>query len=336
MDLTVDALKQLAAGVVAGFTVGGTPLNDGIIKVASENQFNPEQIKRLVEASNQIAYLHKMAEATDKTFEFEVADYDTVIGSFLTPDGINKQASSRSKSPLDIVNSQSTQMEKVANTVDSGPNFSEKEKLQMLEYQFSSGRDRLENMKIESQNIVEGLMKQAAQLRQDPEVIDKIAQFCGSDNSRFNEISRLVFGHVKEASSTETRGLNVLNVKSLHDNLMLAKQANQDIINLENTLDKCAEILSDKLGGLAKEAGMLDTAFKAVRSMAPSRLKDASKMAPSSLSSIKGKAAKAAPGLKGIAKGVGAGAGATFGALEVSQISAGSRPKNDIWKSLHS
>ena len=56
MNLTVEALKHLAAGAVAEFNCKGTPLNEGIMKIASENQFNPEQIKRLVEASNQIAY----------------------------------------------------------------------------------------------------------------------------------------------------------------------------------------------------------------------------------------------------------------------------------------
>lgn len=346
MNLTVDALKQLAAGVVAGFTIGGTPLNEGIIKVASDNQFNPEQIKRLVEASNQIAYLHKMAETTDRTFEFEVANYDDIIGSFLTTDGISKQASSNDKSPLDIVMAAREAVLEKRASESVNELFSDAEKLQMLESQFYSGRSRLEDMHIESHNIAEALVKQANMLKQDPEALDKIAQFCGSDTTKFNEINRLVFGHVKEASSIATRGLNVMSVKSLHDTLMMAKQANQEMVDLESNLVKAAEVLDSKIPGLTKEAGIFGMASKAFKSLSLPRAASA-KLAPSSTASMTNKAkgfkdavtdlkGKVSPGAKTALKGIGAGTAATFGGIEVAQISAGSRPKNDVWKSLHS
>lgn len=347
MNLTVDALKQLAAGVVAGFTIGGTPLNEGIIKVASDNQFNPEQIKRLVEASNQIAYLHKMAETTDRTFEFEVANYDEVINSFLTTDGMSKQASASKGSPLDIVMSDvAAPMEKKASDATVNSLFSDGEKLKMLESQFYSGRAKLEDMHIESHNIAESLIKQANMLKQDPEALDKIAQFCGADATKYNEINRLVFGHVKEASSIAARGLNVMSVKSLHDTLMMAKQANQEMADLESNLVKAAEVLDSKIPGLTKEAGIFSMASKAFKSLSLPKASSA-KLAPTSTASIRNKAtgfkdavtdlkSKVSPGAKTALKGIGAGTAATFGGIEVAQISAGSRPKNDVWKSLHS
>ena len=334
MNLTVEALKHLAAGAVAEFNCKGTPLNEGIMKIASENQFNPEQIKRLVEASNQIAYLSKMAEASDKTFEFKVADYDEIIDSFLTVDPMLKQAShSGKRSPMDIATSDiNCGMEKKASVEHSvGDLFSENDRLHMIEKQFHAGRATLDDMNIKSHDYLEDLLIKSANLRRDPEALDKIAQWCGGSSDKFNEISRLVFGHVKEASSFNTRNLNVLSVKSLHDTLMMAKEANDKRAALQNSLEKAAEVLSEKVWGITKEAGLMTFMLKHAPKIG-TRLQNASRMAKSGIESVNN---KITPGVKTIGKGVGAGVGTVFGATEVAQISAGSRPKNDVWKSLH-
>ena len=77
MDMSVDFLKNVGAGVVAAFRTGGVPLTDGIVKVASENQLNAEQTARLVETVNQLAYLSGPHNSMDKTAEFPLADYRT-------------------------------------------------------------------------------------------------------------------------------------------------------------------------------------------------------------------------------------------------------------------
>ena len=39
----------------------GTPLHESIVKIAKDNQMNPEQIKRLVEAANTTTFCFSLA-----------------------------------------------------------------------------------------------------------------------------------------------------------------------------------------------------------------------------------------------------------------------------------
>lgn len=336
MDLTVEGLKQLAATVVAGFSFNGTSLNDGIIKAASDNSLNVEQIKRLIETSNQIAYLTKLAEASDKTFEFKVADYDTVISHFVTPEGIQKEASSNKKSPLDIAREVSGGMEKVASTQEY--KMSEGELLSNLSSQFYAQREVLEAMEVESYNIADGLRKQASVVKSDPEALKKIAQFCNGDATKFEEISRLVFGHVKEASEADIRGMDIMSVKSLSEMLDSAKAYQEKKAALSTSLEKAANILVDKQLGqdapLEKKASLASFLLKRIKpTTAASQAKN---LSPSGINSMKARAAKLSSGAKTAIKGVGVGGATLMGGVEVAQISAGARPRNDVWKSLHS
>lgn len=335
MDLTVEGLKQLAATVVAGFSFNNTSLNDGIIKAASDNNLNPEQIKRLIETSNQMAYLTKMAEASDRTFEFPVAEYDTVISHFLTPEGIQKEASSVKKSPLDIAREVTSGIEKTASA--AAYVMSESELLKNLSGQFYANRDALDAMEVESYNIADGLRKQASVVKSDPEALKKIAQFCNGDSSKFEEISRLVFGHVKEASASDIRGMNVMSVKSLSEMLDTAKSHQEKKASLKASLEKAAGIIVDTQLGkdapLEKKASLASFLLKRVRPK--SAASQASNMAASGIRSANSRAAALSRGAKTAIKGVGVGGTTLMGGVEVAQISAGSRPRNDVWKSLH-
>jgi len=59
----------------------GTPLHVSIVKIAKDNQMNPEQIKRLVEASNTTTFLNefKSKSGNQRMVEFDVANPDKVI-----------------------------------------------------------------------------------------------------------------------------------------------------------------------------------------------------------------------------------------------------------------
>lgn len=82
-----EKIKGLAVKAVTGFVTDGTSLNDGIAKIASEENLNPEQIKRVVEASNTIAHLKLLESSKDRTFEFPVAKYESVLGKMVMPEG---------------------------------------------------------------------------------------------------------------------------------------------------------------------------------------------------------------------------------------------------------
>jgi hypothetical protein len=85
--LTEPKLDQMAKEVVAGLTEGGVPLTDGVVKVAERENLGPEQIKRLVETTNNMTFLHKFnaaePNAADRMVEFEPADAQGAIQRML-------------------------------------------------------------------------------------------------------------------------------------------------------------------------------------------------------------------------------------------------------------
>lgn len=66
----------------------GTPLHDSVVKLARDNQMNPEQIRRLVEASNTTTFLNEFKTKTgnQRMVEFDVANPDKVIDEALSSD----------------------------------------------------------------------------------------------------------------------------------------------------------------------------------------------------------------------------------------------------------
>lgn len=62
------------------FIEEGVPLADHVYKIASENGLNPDEISRVVEASNLEVFNHKLKTAEgSKAFEFPVADREEVL-----------------------------------------------------------------------------------------------------------------------------------------------------------------------------------------------------------------------------------------------------------------
>ena len=306
MDMSVDFLKNVGAWVVAAFRTQGTPLTDGIVKVASENQLNAEQTARLVETVNQLAYLSGPHNSMDKTAEFPLADYEAVITAIMTPPTIEKTASARKPNPLSLL---AEPLEKAASTTEWQPS-AEEARIHM-EREFFSGRDRLKAMDIEEQSIVEGLLKTAAAVGKDPDALSKIAALAGGDSNKYGELCNLVFGHVKEASAgAPHRPEDLLNVKSLVDQLGFAKQASADRKSLEERLIKIAEEICP--AGMNKEA-FIGSVVRAAGAV---------------LRGGKAGVAKAGTGIK-------LGGTVAMAGPEVAQISRSSAPKNDVWSSLH-
>lgn len=99
-----EQLKTLAAKAVSEYLTKQVPLTDTVAALSRTNQLNTEQTRRLVEATNQVAYLKILESAKDRTFNFPVAVYEDVMAKVASPEGImSKQASEGRKSPLSIV-----------------------------------------------------------------------------------------------------------------------------------------------------------------------------------------------------------------------------------------
>lgn len=75
-----DVNFQAYADNIAGDFFGkGVPLCDGIVKVAKENEFTPEEVKRLVEKTNTAASLHLLKTAKDRKATFSLANLEQVL-----------------------------------------------------------------------------------------------------------------------------------------------------------------------------------------------------------------------------------------------------------------
>lgn len=81
-----EMLGSLAAKAVSIYLTKQVPLTDAVVSISKEENLNIEQTKRLVEATNQVAYLKILETAKDRTFSFDLADLDTVLASISTPD----------------------------------------------------------------------------------------------------------------------------------------------------------------------------------------------------------------------------------------------------------
>ncbi len=84
--LTEPMLDKLATEVVDGFFDQKTPLTEGVVKAAERENLNPEHIKRLVEATNNMTFLRKFSAAepgADRMIDFETADASSAIQRML-------------------------------------------------------------------------------------------------------------------------------------------------------------------------------------------------------------------------------------------------------------
>jgi len=84
MTLQRTDYENMATEAVSEYFSNSTPLNTSILKIAQEQDFNPNQIKRLVEMANVKTFL-KSFNAPDgkgKNIEFDVADPKKIIKNY--------------------------------------------------------------------------------------------------------------------------------------------------------------------------------------------------------------------------------------------------------------
>lgn len=80
-ELREEQFEKMAKAVVAQYLNESTPLEKGVVKMALEQQLNPDQIKNLVQLANMMAHLTLFDQKKDgdKVIEFEPADPSSVL-----------------------------------------------------------------------------------------------------------------------------------------------------------------------------------------------------------------------------------------------------------------
>jgi len=169
MELDNEQLKDISVSVVEGFINHKVPLNEGIAKQASEMELNPDQIKRVVEASNTIAYLRLQKEAEDKTFEFPVGDYEGVMKTMVLPSGETElRGQTKIAGVMDEVN-------------HFEPAVDEEQQRSWFRTSMLNNHYQLEKIAVEKEGLAYAILDAARALSKDEYALEKLAEVCEED-----------------------------------------------------------------------------------------------------------------------------------------------------------
>lgn len=192
MAFDAENLKYMAARAVTEYLNQGKSLNKGVADIAVEHKLNQDQIARLVETTNKVAYVKVMETATDRAGSFPLASVAEVNELVVYPGNVEatmqKAASTGTRNPLSIVaDLRAPQLEKVAYEVDTGPSVADVEA--NLHKVASYFRKSFESLAMDKENTLHTLTKVAYELNADklagakilatsnfPEELCKVAQ----------------------------------------------------------------------------------------------------------------------------------------------------------------
>lgn len=188
--ITIQDLQDIAVQATSAFFNEQVSLNQSLAKQASERGLNSEQLKRAVEATNTLTHLKSMEVSGDRTAEFPVAEYTSILKLASVPD-LSKYA--EADEPTES-------LEKTASFEEEEFTLSPQEIVVYLTKVASANERALEDAKVELEIAGMQMLKKIAGLRSDPEFIEHLSASTISDES-FTKVAKLVLG----ASTSCTR-----------------------------------------------------------------------------------------------------------------------------------
>lgn len=251
MDTSPEQIRDIAVRVVEDFINNKVPLSEAVAEASRSMCLNSEQIKRVVEAANSIAYLKLLENSEDRTFEFPVAEYSEVMGLLVLPEEMATKAAS-------VVKDQS--MSKEAQEESTGSSVSLNEKYQLVFNEMTSNKAQLEKLAYDLQEVgllIESSMKS---LKKDSEGLEKLAgvaeEYC------YNKVSMLMHGMVKEASTGSIyRDSELYEARNMSSLFKQAESILTEKLHREEMHEKMAGVLSSlagkAIGGVFKGTGKL-------------------------------------------------------------------------------
>ena len=192
-QLTVQDLQDIAVKCVSGFFNDNVPLSSGLCKEASDRGLNSDQLKRAIEATNTLAHLKAMQMSADKTGEFEVADYGTILKMASLPEGFKPPATD---SAQPVSTHPETGLDKQAETCV--PEQTSEEIINAFNRAnfiklASNAKRRLDNAMGDSVWVKEALLKQANSVKSDPYSLEAMSVIEDNDEV-FSKMAKLVWG----------------------------------------------------------------------------------------------------------------------------------------------
>lgn len=254
-DFNSELVRDLSIKAVEGFLNDKVPLSIGIAKEASAHSFNSEQIKRTIEATNNIAYLKMLSEADDRTFEFPVASYKEVLAHMVMPEGFSEQSAPQKEVQA------SDKTPTIEKTASVDPKIAEQDyvlglskqaQFKLLETEYEVNRTHLEHLNGYSSILAEKLIKQAQLVGKDPSGMDKLASVTNAD--QFAQLSYLVTGDVKEYRNLGEYGIfKEASLRAVKELASLHKEACDVVTDLKQRRETHA-----KLEPLVKQAAFFN------------------------------------------------------------------------------
>lgn len=245
-QLTPEKLQEISVRVVSRFMTKQADLNTAIADEGKSLELNPDQLRRVIETSNTLAYLRQLESATDRSFEFPVAEYTSVMGRMVIPDPVTAATPN-------VINTVSTEpTESVCPPFVSS--MSDQEKKAMLFKEASRVRQTLTKMASEEIIYSFRLEELASKVQKDPLALEKLAQVTSEE-----ELGQLaVLCGLEKAAATEG---SVFSNKDLSDVLSLTsllKEAREFVADRkqkEDFVKRAAQVFSHEPGFMSKAIG---------------------------------------------------------------------------------
>lgn len=177
-QLTTDKLQGIAISCVTQFMNKEASLSEAIAKQAQDLELNSDQTKRVIEATNTIAYLRQLEKAADRTFEFKVADYNDVMSSMCNPEvGVIKEAG--------VVTPLSVEITKVHNAplyMQKSAERTDRENRSWLSKELYKVKGQLVKIAEDKVEIQLSLAKAAAKVRRESHPLEKLAHIVPAED----------------------------------------------------------------------------------------------------------------------------------------------------------
>lgn len=340
-ELTPERLQSIAVKCASQFMTKQSSLNEAICKEAMELELNPEQIKRVVETTNTLTHLRKLAEATDRTFEFPLADYNGVMASMVMPE---KRASEEDEKDEKEDKDEDKKDDKFVRqscrdeSETLGPKDDkegEQEKRAMLSKEMFRCSQVLEKMAYDKEGLKLELLAAAKGLKKDAFAFEKVAEVTTSDD--FDAIIKLC--GIEKKAEAEKVIFTDKELLSAHLTYSLYKQAKEVLLKeaqLREFVDRATSVLFSE-EDLEKRAGLFGVVGsgigRAAGAVVNGGILGAKKLAGAGAAAGKG-LVKNMGGIRN-AKGEINWTSGVIGGLGAVAMGTGIAHKNDVWNDIN-
>lgn len=255
-NMSSEQLRDISIRVVEGFLNDKVPLSEGLAKQAAANDLNSDQVQRCVEACNTISFLKIMGASKDRTFEFPLCDYSEVMQNAAVPSIVKVAYQTLPQSEGDGYAGAMTKAASVTDRSDlpaqvsAPPQFSEAERVAFMIKEAAANHRAVEDLETRSVQLHAGLLKVAAEVKQDSLALDKMA--CAVEPSNVAALTSLVFGQAQAVpdfgagAGSMFKQAELKAVATLQDLYKEAKLV-RDELHARRGLDKRASELQSEL-----------------------------------------------------------------------------------------